>query len=250
MTLLELSARGVDVVAAGVADRRLDAVHLQALLQGLDFFHRRRLHQAAGRVVELDEVHVAQRTLAEVDQRFHLGVRIVDAIDHGELVARTTSGLLDVQLDGLVQAGERVLLHTGHELVARGLYGGVQRDSERELLGKFGKAADAGDDTAGGDRQMACSDCEAVGIVEDAQRSDGLVEVGERFALTHEDDARDSLIEVACDMEHLVDDLAGGEGTGKPVETGGAKRAPHGAARLRGNADRKLVARGHPDGFH
>ena len=193
---------------------------------------------------------MAQRALAEVDQRLHLGIRVVDTVDHGELVARSAARLLDVQLDGLVQAGERVLLHAGHELVARSLYGGVQRDGERELLGKLGEPSDTGDDTAGGDGQMARPDREAVGVVEDSQRGDGLVEVGERLALAHEDDARDPLVEVAGDVEHLVDDLAGGKGAGKPVEAGGAKRAPHGAARLRGDADRQLVARGHSDGFH
>lgn len=193
---------------------------------------------------------MAQRALTEVDQRLHLGIRVVDTVDHGKLVARSAARLLDVQLDGLVQAGERVLLHAGHELVARGLYGGVQRDGERELLGKLGEPSDTGDDTAGGDGQMARPDREAVGVVKDSQRGDGLVEVGERLALAHEDDTRDPLVEVAGDVEHLVDDLAGGKGAGKPVEAGGAKRAPHGAACLRGDADRQLVARGHSDGFH
>lgn len=117
--------------------------------------------------------------MAEVDQSLHLGVGVVDALDHSELIARSTTGLLDIGLESLVEAEERVLLHAGHELVARALDRGVKGHREGELLGELGEALDAGDDATGGDGQVPCADGEAVGVVEDAQGFDGLVEVGE-----------------------------------------------------------------------
>lgn len=59
LLLLELSARRVDIVAAGVPDGGLDAVHGETALESLDLMHRRGLQKACGRVVEGDEVHMA-----------------------------------------------------------------------------------------------------------------------------------------------------------------------------------------------
>ena len=72
---------------------------------------------------------MAQRALAEVAERLHFGVGVVDALDHGIFVRRTAAGLLGVELQCLVKAQECVFLDTGHELIACGLDSGVQRDS-------------------------------------------------------------------------------------------------------------------------
>ena len=94
---------------------------------------------------------MAQRALAEVAERLHLGVGVIDALDHGVFVCRTAAGLFGVELKGLVKAQKRVLLNARHELIARGLNGRVQRDGERELLGNVGKLANTRNDAAGGD---------------------------------------------------------------------------------------------------
>lgn len=146
--LLELTAGGIDIVAARITNSRLHSMHSESTLKSFDFLDGRRLERAIGDVVQLDEVHVAQRTLAEIDERLHLGIGVVDAIDHGELVRRTTPGILRVILQRLVKAKQGVLLHTGHQLVARGLNGGVQGDGEGELLVDLAEAIDAGDDAA------------------------------------------------------------------------------------------------------
>lgn len=50
-TLLKLTAGGVDVIAARIADGRLDAVHGETALKGLDLLHGRRLEGAVGDIV-------------------------------------------------------------------------------------------------------------------------------------------------------------------------------------------------------
>ena len=47
---------------------------------------------------------MAQRALTEVDERLHLGVVVVNAVDHGIFVGGSTARLLDVVLDRLVKA--------------------------------------------------------------------------------------------------------------------------------------------------
>ena len=205
--LLELAAGGIDVIAARVADSCLDTMHLQALLKRFDLLHGGGLEERPRGVVELNEVDVAKCAAAEIDQGFHLGIGVVDAVDHGELVGRAASGLLDIRLNRLVQAGERVLLDAGHQLVAGALNSGMERDGERELLGELRKTLDTGNDAAGGNGQMAGADGVAIRIVEHAERLDGRVEVRERLALPHEDDAGDALIKIHGDVTDLIDDL-------------------------------------------
>ena len=75
---------------------------------------------------------MTQRSLAEVAKRLHLGIRIVDAFDHGILIGRTAARLLGVELKRLMEAQERVLLDARHKLVACGLDGGMQGNGKRE----------------------------------------------------------------------------------------------------------------------
>ena len=165
--LLQLTTGRVDVVAAGIADRGLDAAGLKTALKIFDLVNRRRLERAALDIVELDQIDVTQSPLAEVAKRLHLGVRVVDAFDHGVLVGWAATRLLGIELQCLMQAQQRVLFNARHDLVARGLDGGVQRDGERELLGNVGKLTDAGNNAAGGDGKVARADTDAVGIVKD-----------------------------------------------------------------------------------
>lgn len=117
--LLQLSAGGVNIIAARITDRGLDATRLKAALKILDLMNRRRLERAALDAVKLNQVNVAQCSLAEVAERLHLGVCIIDALDHGVFIGRAAASLFGVELKRLVKAKQRVLLNTGHELIAR-----------------------------------------------------------------------------------------------------------------------------------
>lgn len=247
--LLQLTAGGIDVVATGIADRGLDAAGLKATLEVFDLMNRRRLKRAALDIVKLNQVDMAQRTFAEVAKCLHLGVCVVDAVNHGVLIGRAATSLLGIELKGLVKAKQRVFLNARHDLVARRLDSRVQRNGKGELLGDVGKLADTRNNTAGRDGEVACADADAVGIVENAQRLEDFVVVGEGLALAHEDDAGGALSKIVGDVQHLVDDLLGAQRALKAVKAGGAKGAAHAAAGLGGDADGKFVAAGHADGL-
>lgn len=119
--LLQLTAGGIDVVATRIADRGLDAAGLKATLEVFDLMNRRRLERAALDIVKLNKVDMAQRTFAEVAKCLHLGVCVVDAVNHGVLIGRAATSLLGVELKGLVKAKQRVFLNARHDLVARRL---------------------------------------------------------------------------------------------------------------------------------
>ena len=117
--LFELTAGCVDIVTARVANGGFNAMHGEPSLERLDFVDRRRLEKRAGSIVKLDEVDVAKCARAEVDKGIHLGGRVVDAIDHGELIARTTAGLFHVGMKGLMETLKGVFSNTWHKFVAR-----------------------------------------------------------------------------------------------------------------------------------
>ena len=246
-TLLQLTASGINIIAARITDRGLDATRLKAALKILDLMNRRRLERATLNVVKLNQVDVTQRSLAEVAKRLHLGVCVIDAFDHGVLIGWAAARLFGVELQCLMKAQERVLLDARHKLVARGLDSGVQGNGKRELLGDVGKFANTGNNAAGRDGEVTSADTDAIGVVEDAQRLENLVIVSKGLALSHEDNARGTLTKVVGDMKHLVNDLLSGQRALKAVQTGSAKSAAHATACLGGNADRKLVTTGHTD---
>ena len=48
---------------------------------------------------------------------------------------------------------------------------------------------------------------EILGMVENSQSSEGVVVIGKRFTLTHDDDIGHSFIEIILNNMHLIDDL-------------------------------------------
>ena len=126
LPLFQLPAGGIDITPPGIANRGFHAAHLKPALQLFNLLHGGRLKGAVGNIVQLDEVDVAQRALAEIAECIHLGVGIVDAFNHGEFVGWPSASLLGVQLQCLMEANERVLLNAGHELVSGALDGRVE----------------------------------------------------------------------------------------------------------------------------
>ena len=139
---------------------------------------------------------MAKRALAEVAERAHLGIGVVDALDHGELIRWATTGLLRIELKSLVETRKGVFLDTGHQLVTGLLDSRVQRDGEGELLRLVGKGADAWDDARGGDGKVPRADSRALGGVEPPEGGERRVVVGERLSLPHEDDASGTHAEI------------------------------------------------------
>ena len=117
--LFELTAGCIDIVATRVTNGGFNAMHGESSLERLDLMDRRRFEKRAWGIVQLDKVDVAKRARAEVDKGIHLGGRVVDAINHSELVARATTSLFHIGLQGLMKALKSVFLNTRHEFVAR-----------------------------------------------------------------------------------------------------------------------------------
>ena len=149
MLLGELTTGSIDVGTTRVADGCLDADGGKGADKEVGSLGCRGLELGTLEVVELDEVDVGERPAREVTQSVELGGVVVHSPDEGVLVGGPTAGLLDVLLHDLVQAAKRVLADAGHEHVARGLHGGVERDGKGELLGLTGKATNHGHDSAG-----------------------------------------------------------------------------------------------------
>lgn len=248
--LFELAAGCIDIAPSRIANRCLNTVHGKTALEGLDLLDRRRAERAVGDVVELDEVDVAERSLAEVDKRLHFRIGIVDTVDHREFVRRPTPGLLGVLLQRLMEPQQRVFLNTWHELVTRRLHSGVQRDGEGELFGQLSEALDARNDARGRYSEMARADFESSRGVQHAKRLHGGFVVGKRLALAHEHHARHALAEVVRNMKDLVDHLARRERAREARKARRAEGASHAASGLRGDAHGKLVASRHADGFN
>lgn len=150
-----------------------------------------------------------------------------------------------------MQTEKGEFLDTRHQIVARRLNSGMQGDCKCELLRKLSEALDARDDAACGNREVPCANAEAtVRVIQLAQSGYGIVEVGERLSLAHENNARDAFAEISRDIANLVDHFLGSEGSGETRKTCGAERATHGAAGLRGYADGEFVPSRHADRFN
>ena len=170
--------------------------------------------------------------LAELNKSIHLGIVVVDTVNHGVFICGPTASLFDIELDCFVKTRQSELFNTGHQLVARRLNGRVQGDGEGELLGKVCKATDSGNNTAGGNGKMACSDSEALRVVKGAKRFENVIKIIEGFTLPHKDDAGHALTKVLRDVKNLVDNLAGCKGASEAGESSCAKGATHSASSL------------------
>lgn len=97
-TLLELAAGRVDIGSAGIANGGLNAMHLKTALKAFDLLEGRGFEDATRRVIELDEIHMAKRSSAEVNESFHLGVRVVHAVNHRVFISGASTGFLGIRL--------------------------------------------------------------------------------------------------------------------------------------------------------
>jgi hypothetical protein len=123
----------------------------------------------------------------------------------------------------------------------------VKRDRQSELLGLLGQSANAGDEAAGRDRQMARPDAESGVGVHEPQRAQARVVVGERLALAHCDRIGDAPTEVASDEADLVDHLSGAEVARQTADPCRTEGAAHRAPGLRRKAHGEPIAAREPD---
>lgn len=101
--LLELPTGGIDVGAARVADGGLHANVGQPADEVLRTKLRRGPELGPLDLVELNEVHVCERSLAEVAQCLKLALRVVDAPNQGVFIRGSPPGLVDVLAHDVIE---------------------------------------------------------------------------------------------------------------------------------------------------
>jgi len=123
----------------------------------------------------------------------------------------------------------------------------VQRDRQPDADGLLGQLEDVRHEAARGNGDAARAEAQSPVGVDDGERLDERVVVGQRFAHAHDDDvierrhlglgARRERILAVAHVQELGDDLAGGEVAFESGQSARAEHAAHRAADLRGDAD-------------
>ena len=104
--------------------------------------------------VHRDQVDVGVVAAQQIDHRRRVGLGVVDAADHRDLVADPAAGGRGVVARGGDDLGDRPAAVERDEHVAQRVAGRVERDRERELRTERGQPADAGHDARGRDRDV------------------------------------------------------------------------------------------------
>ena len=104
--LPELTTCGINVRAAGVSDGGLNTHRGEPPYEVLSTKIGRRSELGPLDLVELDEVDVRERALAEITERLELGIGVVDATNEGILIGGASSGLVDVLSHHVVEVDE------------------------------------------------------------------------------------------------------------------------------------------------
>ncbi len=193
---------------------------------------------------------MCQGSSAEVTECAKFVIVVVHALDERILIRRAATSLVHVFAHHVIQVDEGVLLYAGHEDVTRALIGGVQRNSERELLGLVSKTLNHWDDAARGDREVASANASSLRGVKAPQRGERGIVVHHRLALPHHYDAGHASVEVIAYVHDLLVDFACRKGTGEAGSASRTERTTHGTPRLRRDAHRKTVLRGHANALH
>ena len=181
---------------------------------------------------------------------------VVHVADHGPLDRGPAAGSGPPLLDGLLELGQRPQLVHRDQLVAKLVRGGVQAHGEPDLGVVGGEAADAGNQTHGGDGDMAGAEVHAVGVEQPGDRVAGGPVVRHRLAHAHEHHVGQApgrglgeSLGGALRPEHLGGDLAGGQVGEQPHLSRGAEAAVHRAAHLGRHAHRDPVPVPHDHGL-
>src|SRR5437660_3781733 len=124
-----------------------------------------------------------------------------------------------------------------HNLVAHFICRSMQRNSEADLQGFFGKLFNLRGETTGRNGDVPGADAETPWRVDDLNRTHHVLQVCQRFAHAHENDVVDLLAAFALDRDDLIDNFIWPEVAGESFKAAGAKFAAVSAADLGRNAD-------------
>ena len=136
----------------------------------------------------LPKMTLGVESLCQNAKRFGLIQSIVHAFDE-DVFKRdhaSTFGLVVIQRGG--EFFERILAVHRHDSSTHVIRRAVQRDGEGELFRLVCELADLRREAAGGNRDLPRADASAPRRIQQAQSSEQIVVVGERFAHAHDDE--------------------------------------------------------------
>src|SRR5438445_3242576 len=237
----ELSASGLDVLPAALADRRADAVRAQDRLEADDAGARARGESGAGELVERDQVHLDAEPVQQADEAAGVGVGIVLAGEEHVLEGDALAARQRELAAGPQERRQREAAVDGHQAVALRVGRGAPRTGEVDArLGD--EARDGGRDTDRRDGDPPRRDGVAPLGAQDLEGGLHRSVVGERLAHAHEDDVGERGRGRELDPgPHLPDDLGGPQVADETHAGGRAEAAAHAAAGLARDAEREAV---------
>ena len=223
----ELTARRVDVVAAGLADRRHVALVDQRLLERKDSRARTGAELGAGERVPGNEVEFARHAANTGGERARVPGRIVDSVEHHvferDEIARGALEIADARVE---ERRDRVLAVDRHEAVAQRVVGRVQRHGQRDGA-IVAQPVDRRNDSRRRQRHAATRQSVGVVVEKDAERRAHAVVIRERLAHAHHHDVGDRRAPV-LDPRHMVCSLGAARRPSEREQFGlGAALRPH-----------------------
>lgn len=198
----ELPAGAHELPAVGHPDFGEEVLGFEMREEGQEGFIARGF--VAGETLRIvrDQVDDAGEVAAEGEHGVRVGDGVVDAFDEDVLDEQAGLGSEGVGEQGGFEIGQGHGFVDGHERVAQGVGGGVKGNGDTQIFEggfparegrEFLEAVNAAD---GGDGDLGVREIEAVGVREDADGLQDIVEVVERFAHAHEDEVLDAVGEI------------------------------------------------------
>src|SRR5881296_1141654 len=237
----ELSASGLDVLPAALADRRAHAVCTQDRLEAEDAGARARGEPGVRERVEGDQVHLDAKPVQQVDEAAGIRVGIVLAREEHVLEGDALAARQRQLAAGAQERRERKAAVDRHQTVP--LRVGRRAERHGEVDARLGdEARDGGREADRRDRDAPGGDRVAPLGGQDLEGGLDRSVVGERLPHAHEDDVGER--RRRCEIDpgtHLPDDLGGTQVPDEPHARRRAETAAHAAAGLARYAEREAV---------
>ena len=126
----------------------------------------------------------------------------------------------------------------------------MEGDGQRQLQSHLSKAADARDQSAGGQGDMPHPDVQPVRVVYQLQKPQHRVQIVQRLSNPHQHNVGHRLPGIQLGEDHLIQNLGGRQIPDLSRNGGRAEGTAHPTAHLGGDAHGVAVAVPHENGFH
>ena len=180
---------------------------------------------------------------------------IVDLVEHDVFKSNPAVGLFQIESNGVHQLFNRIAFIDPHHGRTHFIVWCMQGNRQVYLQAIVSKLANLSGQTTGGNGDMAGTDSQPFGIIDDVDKLHHIVIIVKRFANPHHDHMRDPLplpffVKVPLHQHDLRSDFAGSQIPLFPQKTTGTKSTADIAADLGGDADGHPVLLAHQDGFN